>query len=148
MKINFELSSLTNVLGLINEKNGSNIVASQVTITSIEASDENPGDNTKITLTGIDGQGIEGSRTFYYGRVSVVSQVTPQPASVVLAHGDAGAEAVAKFVAAYNLRQEEIYYDAWDFPQPGATGGVNVWGAIDSLLYNGDVHRIVLEMPE
>lgn len=148
MKLNLAISSLANVLGLINEKNGSNITTSQVTVTSIEASDENPGDNTKITLTGVNGQGIEGSRTFYYGRVNVTSGVFPIPEKVMLAPTDAGAEAVAKFVAAYNLRQEEIYYDGWAFPSPGVPGGVNVWGAPDSLLYNDEIHRIVLEVEE
>ena len=148
MKINLALSSLSNVLGLINEKNGSNIVASQVTVTSVEASTENPGDNTKITLTGVNGQGIEGSRTFYYGRVSITSGVFPIPDKVMLAPTDAGAEAVAKFVAAYNLRQEEINYDGWVFPTAGVPGGVDVWGAADSLLYSDEVHRIVLEVQE
>lgn len=148
MKINLGVSSLANVLGLINEKNGSNITESQVILDSVVASDENPGDNTKITLTGRDGFGIEGSRSFYYGRVSITSGVFPIPDKVMLTPTDAGAEAVAKFVAAFNLRQEEIYYDGWAFPTAGVPGGVNVWGAVDSLLYSDEVYRIVLEVEE
>lgn len=144
MKINLALSSLANVLGLINEKNGSNITESQVIVNEVIESDENPGDDTKITLTGIDGQGIEGTRSFYYGRGKVSEQVFPLPASVELAPGDGGAEAVAKFLVALNLRLEDINYTNWVFPTVETPGGVSIQGATGSLIYHPEWYRLTL----
>lgn len=144
MRINLAISSLANVLGLINDKNGSNITEDQVTVTEIIESTENPGDNTKITLTGVDGNGIEGSRSFFYGRASVVSQGTPPTSTVVLAPGEVAGEAVAKILTQLNLRIEDIVYDGWVFPTEGVDGGVNIWGAEGSLIYTPEVIRVTL----
>lgn len=144
MKVNLAISPLANVLALINIKNDSNIVEDQVTVNEVVASTENPGDNTKITLTGVDGKGIEGSRTFFYGRASVVSQATPPTSTVVLAPGEVGGDAVAKLLAQLHLRIEDINYDNWVFPTEGADGGVDVWGADGSLIYTPEVIRVTL----
>lgn len=140
MQINHSISSIANVLALVNAKNGCSITEAQVTVDSIVESYENPGDNTKVTLTGVDGQGIEGSRTFYYGRVPVV---TP-PIVVTLAPGEVGAEAVGKILAQLHLLIEDISYDNWVFPTEGTDGGVDIWGAPGSPIYSPEVQRITL----
>jgi hypothetical protein len=140
MLLNYSISSIANVLALVNAKNGSNITEAQVIVNEIVESDENPGDNTKITLTGVDGKGIEGTRSFYYGRVAVI---TP-PTVVTLAPGEVGGEAVAKIIAQLGIRLEDIYYDGWVFPTEGVDGGVNIWGAPDSPIYSPEVNRLTL----
>jgi len=144
MKINLAISSVANVLGLINEKNGSNITESQVTVDELIESDENPGDNTKITLSGKNGHGIDGTRSFYYGRVNVVSQQSPPTGIVILAPGEVGGEAVAKILTQLNIRLEDIAYDNWVFPTEGVDGGVDIWGLEGSPIYTPDVIRVTL----
>lgn len=140
MKLNHSISSIANVLALVNAKNGCNITETQVTVDSIVESFENPGDNTKITLTGVAGQGIEGSRTFYYGRVDVI---TP-PVVVNLAPGDGEAEAAAKILSQLGLNAEDINYGDWVYPTDGVDGGVNIWGADGSPIYTPVVQRATL----
>ncbi|MNN51627.1 hypothetical protein D3C81_1662810 [compost metagenome] len=95
-------------------------------------------------MTGIDGQGIEGSRSFFYGRVSVTSQQSPQTGVVILAPGEVGGEAVAKILEQLSIRLEDINYDNWVFPTEGVDGGVDIWGKDGSPIYTPEVIRVTL----
>lgn len=150
MKINLSLSPLTNVLGLINGKNGSSIVETQVTVDSVIASTENPGDNTKITLTGIDGKGIEGSRAFFYGRYDLLGGKAPDPTRVEILATDTQSQILGKIATAYGLEPTEITFNGGSDVTIPATDDVAITtmaAKTDSLLYNGPAVKVNVTLP-
>jgi hypothetical protein len=138
MQINLGLSPLSNVLGLINAKNGSSIVETQVTVDAVIESTENPGDNTKVTLTGIDGQGIQGSRSFYYGRYSLLGAKEPDPGRVNILGTDDQAQIEAKVCTTFGLKASEVEVSDVTIPASGNFTVATMMPVDNSLLYNGD----------
>lgn len=145
MQINVSLSPLANVLGLINAKNGSSITENQVTVDACIASAENPGDNTKITLTGIDGEGIEGTRSFYYGRYDLLGAKTSDPSRVEILDTDDQTQIRTKIFTAYGLKASEVVVNSGsDVTTPAADDVTFTTMApiTDSLLYNGSPVKV------
>jgi hypothetical protein len=125
-------------LGLINAKNGSSIVETQVTVDAIIASTENPGDNTKITLTGIDGEGIEGSRSFFYGRYDLLGAKAVDPNRVSILGTDTQPEIHAKVCTTFGLKASEVEVSTVTIPGTDDYTVATMMPIDDSLLYNGD----------
>lgn len=138
MKINLALTPLANVLGLINLKNGSSITENQVTVDALIASTENPGDNTKVTLTGIDGQGIEGTRSFFYGRYDLLGAKTLDPTRVAILDTDTQLQIHDKICAAHGIKASEVEVSTVTVPATDNFTVATMMPIDDSLLYNGD----------
>lgn len=138
MKINLALTPLANVLGLINAKNGSSITENQVTVDEMIASTENPGDNTKITLTGIDGQGIEGTRSFFYGRYDLLGAKTVDPNRVEIADTDTQLQIHDKVCTTFGLKATDVEVSDVTIPATDNFTVATMMPIDNSLLYNGD----------
>lgn len=143
MKVNITLSPLANVLAAINAANvgtSTNISAAQVTAAAPVVAAGTGGRNTTVLLTGVDGQGIEGSRTFAYTRQSLDAGAVPTaaPASVTVAGGDNQAASVAKVATALGLLASEFDASAYTAPADEVTPGtVTLTAKVTSLLYVG-----------
>lgn len=140
MQINVSLSPLANVLGLINAKNGSSITENQVTVDEMIPSTENPGDNTKITLTGVDGEGIEGTRSFFYGRYDLLGAKTPDPSRVEILDTDDQSQIHTKICTTYGLKESEVVVNSGSavaIPPADDVTYTTMAPISDSLLYNG-----------
>lgn len=143
MKVNIAISPLANVLAAINAANtasSTNITESQVTAAAPVTAAGTGGRNTTVALTGINGQGIEGSRTFAYIRQSLASGAVPTtaPSSVTVANGDNQAASAAKVATALGLLASEFDTSAYtapvDIPTPGT---ITITAKSTSLLYVG-----------
>lgn len=143
MKVNIALSPIANVLAAINAANvasSTNITEAQVTFGAPTVSAGTGGRNTSVTLTGVDGQGIEGSRTFAYTRQSLDAGAVASgaPASVVVLQSDTRAQSLAKVVAALGLVAEEIEDVSYTAPADQATPGTIQIAAVNpGYLYIG-----------
>jgi len=143
MKVNIALSPLGNVLAAINAANtatSTNITTSQVTAAAPVTAAGTGGRNTTVLLTGIDGQGIEGTRTFAYTRQSLASGAVAStaPASVEVDEADNQAASVTKVAAALGLLASEFDASAYTAPVDQSTPGtVTITAKASSLLYVG-----------
>ena len=143
MKVNITLSPLANVLAIINAANAAtstNITEAQVTAAAPVAAGGTGGRNTTVTLTGVDGQGIEGSRTFAYTRqaLDAGAVATDAPTSVIVLQSDTREQSLAKVAAALNLLASEIESLAYTAPVDQATPGTITLAAVNpSYLYLG-----------
>ena len=142
-KVNIAISPLANVLAAINAANvasSTNITEAQVTAAAPVVAAGTGGRNTTVDLTGIDGQGIEGTRTFAYTRQSLASGAVAStaPASVVVANGDNQAASVTKVATALGLLASEFDASAYTAPADQLTPGtVTITAKATSLLYVG-----------
>lgn len=143
MKVNVALSPKANILAIINAANvatSTNITEAQVTFGAATAAGGAGGRNTTVILTGIDGQGIEGSRTFAYTRQALDGgAVAPgAPASVVVVQGDTREQSLAKVVTALGLVAEEIESLSYTAPVDQSTPGTIQIAAVNpGYLYIG-----------
>jgi len=143
MKVNIALTPLANVLAIINAANvasSTNITEAQVTAAAPVVAAGTGGRNTTVLLTGVDGQGIEGTRTFAYTRQSLATGAVAStaPASVTVLQADDQAASVTKVATALGLLASE--FDASDYtaPEDQATPGtVTITAKATSLLYTG-----------
>lgn len=143
MKVNIALSPIANVLAAINAANvatSTNITEAQVTVGAPTAAGGTGGRNTTVLLTGINGQGIEGTRTFSYTRqaLDAGAVASTAPASVVVLQADTREQTLAKVVAALGLVAEEIEDLSWTAPVDQATPGTMTIAAVNpGYLYLG-----------
>ena len=141
MKVNISISPLANVLAAINAANtaaGTNITAGQVTAAAPAIVAGTAGRNTAVTLTGVNGQGIEGSRTFAYTRQSLAGGAVPTtaPASILVVAGDTQAETLTKVATALGLLESELDASAFTAPADQTTPGtITITAHTVSLLY-------------
>ena len=143
MKVNIALTPLGNVLAAINAANtatGTNITESQVTAAAPVVAAGTGGRNTTVILTGVDGQGIEGSRTFSYTRQSLDAGAVPTtaPANVTVLQADDRDASLAKVVAALGLKASEIESLSYTAPADQSTPGtIQIAAKNPSYLYIG-----------
>lgn len=143
MKVNIAISPLANLLAAINAANtasSTNITEAQVTAAPPVAAGGTGGRNTTVLLTGIDGQGIEGTRTFSYTRQSLDggAVATNAPAFVTVLESDTRAQSRAKVCTALGLMASEINDLSYTAPVDQATPGTIQIAAIDpGYLYLG-----------
>lgn len=143
MKVNIALTPLGNVLAAINAANAAsstNITESQVTAGAPVAAGGTGGRNTTVLLTGIDGQGIEGTRTFSYTRQALDggAVATTAPTFVIVLQADTREQSLAKVVAALGLKASEVESLSYTAPIDQATAGTIQLGAINpGYLYIG-----------
>ena len=143
MKVNIAITPLANVLAAINAANtatSTNITESQVTAAAPVVASGTAGRNTTVVLTGINGQGIEGSRTFSYIRQSLDAGAvsTTAPANVTVVSGDTEAESATKVATALNLLATEFDTSAYTAPTDSSTPGtISLVAKATSLLYVG-----------
>lgn len=143
MKVNITLSPLANVLAAINAANAAsstNITEAQVTAGAPTVAAGTGGRNTSVLLTGVDGQGIEGSRTFAYTRQALDGGAVPTtaPTFVVVAQSDTRAQSRDKVCTALGLLASEITDTAYTAPVDQTTPGTISIAAIDpGYLYIG-----------
>lgn len=143
MKVNITLSPLANVLAAINAANtatSTNITEAQVTAAAPVVAAGTGGRNTSVALTGVNGEGIEGSRTFSYTRQSLDAGAVAStaPASVLVAQADNQAASVTKVATALGLLASEFDASAYTAPADQLTPGtVTLTAKATSLLYVG-----------
>lgn len=143
MKVNIAISPLANILAAINAANtasSTNITAAQVTAAAPVVAAGTGGRNTTVVLTGVDGQGIEGSRTFAYTRQALDggAVATTAPAFVTVLESDTRAQSRAKVCTALGLMASEITDVSYTAPVDVGTPGTIQISAIDpGLLYIG-----------
>lgn len=143
MKVNIALTPLGNVLAAINAANvasSTNITEAQVTAGAPTAAGGVGGRNTTVLLTGVDGQGIEGTRTFSYTRQALDggAVATTAPTFVIVLQADTREQSLAKVVTALGLKASEIESLAYTAPVDQATPGTIQLGAINpGYLYIG-----------
>lgn len=146
MKINLGISPLANVLALVNEKNGSSLTDQQVTAGLAIVTDESPGDNTKVTLTGIAAQGYKDSATYFYGRYNLLDGVSPDPDRVLITSTDTQAQIRTKVASAFGLMESEIVVNENNDVTIPSSGNeivtVNMSSKEGSLLYVPDTRAL------
>lgn len=146
MKINLNLSPLANVLGLLNLKNGSNINETHVFAGPAIETTENPGDNTKITLTGNPAHGYKDSMTYYYGRYNLLGGKEPDPGSVAIETSDTQDTIRTKITTAFGLMPSELVINNnSDITIPSVGNEivtVNMTSKEGSLLYAPDTQPV------
>lgn len=153
MKVNIAISPLANVLAAINAANtasSTNILESQVTAAAPTVTAGTAGRNTSVELTGIDGQGIQGSRTFSYTRQALDGGAVPTtaPAFVLVAVSDTRAQSRAKVATALGLLASEIGDVAYTAPADQLTPGSITISANDpGYLYIG-TRVVALHFPD
>lgn len=141
MKVNIAISPKANVLAAINAANAAsstNITEAQVTFGAVSVSAGTAGRNSSVTLTGVDGQGIEGSRTFAYTRQPLSGGAIPTnaPAFVTIAEDDTRPQVLVKVCAALGLMASEIEDISYTAPVDLATPGtMQVAAIVGSYLY-------------
>lgn len=143
MKVNITLSPLANVLAAINAANvasSTNITEAQVTAGAPVTASGTAGRNTTVLLTGVDGQGIEGTRTFSYTRQALDggAVATTAPTFVIVLQADTREQSLTKVVTALGLKESEIESLAYTAPIDQATPGTISLAAVNpSYLYIG-----------
>jgi hypothetical protein len=143
MKVNIALSPLANILAAINAANtasSTNITEAQVTAAAPVVAAGTGGRNTTVQLTGVDGQGIEGSRTFAYTRQSLATGAvaTNAPTFVTVLEADTRDQSRVKVCTALGLKASEIGDVSYTAPVAVGTPGTIQISAIDpGLLYVG-----------
>jgi len=141
MKVNIAITAKANILAAINAANAAtstNITEAQVTWELPVVSAGIAGRNTSVTLFGIDGQGIEGGRTFSYTRqpLSGGAIATTAPAFVPILEADTRPQVLAKVITALGLLASEIEDISYTAPVDLATPGTMQIAAIaNSYLY-------------
>jgi hypothetical protein len=153
MKLNIALSAVANVLGAINAANTAVSLAlteAQVTFAAPAVTAGTAGRNTSITLTGVNGQGVEGSRTFSYTRQSLAAGAVAStaPASVTTAPGDTEAASLTKVATALGLLAGEFTSSAFTAPADMTTPGtITLTANAASLVYTG-ARTVALNFPD
>lgn len=144
MKINASLSALANIVALVNDANPSlNLTVGQVTIGSASAYTPGSGDlNSQIALTGVDGQGWDGSVTIHYKRpVLQAGGAWPSATGLDILDVPASsleADALAQAVAQLGLVATEVTSSAYTAPVEGASdGSLTITANAGSPLYTG-----------
>lgn len=150
MKVNPAISGVANILAAINAANGTSITEDQVTVgdPGFLAWETNV-PNTSVVLTGVDGKGIEGSRTFNYVRQHVATGAVASDAPLeffVQPEDDLEASA-AKVIAILGLRATEVYGGFYTAPTVGVAGSMNIYTNTNSLLYNG-TRSVILKLAD
>lgn len=141
MKVNIAISAKANILAAINAANvasSTNITEAQVTFGVATAAAGTAGRNTTVQLTGIDGQGIEGSRTFSYTRQPLSGGAIPTdaPAFVSILQADTRPQVLAKVITALGLLAAEIEDLSYTAPVDISTPGTMQIAAVaNSYLY-------------
>jgi len=144
MKINASLSTLANIIALVNGVNaGLNLTDEQVTIGQASAYVPGEGDlNSQITLSGVNGKGFQGDVTIHYKRPVL------QPGGAwgnALGDGipsvpSAATQAQALTLAATHLGLVESELDASAFTAPAdelTNGSITITAKDGSPLYTG-----------
>lgn len=150
MKINKNLSGIANLLAAINAANGSSITEDQVTVGDPGfLSWETAAINTAVILTGVNGKGIEGSRTFNYIRLSIAGPAVPSnaPTSFVVEPEDDVVTSGDKVIAALGLRPSEVTGGFYTAPSVGVPGSMNIYSNVTSLMYLG-TRSVVLKFAD
>lgn len=143
MKVNIAITPLANILAAINAANtasSTNITEAQVTAANPVVASGTGGRNTTVQLTGIDGQGIEGSRTFAYTRQALDGGAVPTtaPAFVTVLESDTRDQSRVKVCTALGLMANQITDVSYTAPVAVGTPGTIQISAIDpGLLYIG-----------
>jgi hypothetical protein len=146
MKINLSVSPLTNVLALVNEKNGTLLAEGRVTAgPAVEPTGETT-DNTEVTLTGIVGHGYTGSLTYTYDRATLASQEIPTPAAVDVTATDTEADVKTKVAAALRIIESAVEFTALTIPVDATDGTVTVTPIVGNLLYVGGSITVALRL--
>lgn len=143
MKVNIALSPLANVLAAINAANtasSTNITEAQVTAGAPTVAAGTAGRNTSVLLTGVDGQGIEGTRTFSYTRQALDggAVATTAPTFVTVLEADTRDQSRVKVCTALGLMASEIEDLAYTAPVDAATPGtISISAKNPGYLYIG-----------
>lgn len=132
------MSTLTELLALVNTANGTNYDASHVAFAAPAVVDHN-GKNTSIVVTGKAGGGRTGSKTLYYTRLDLAQQFTGHPlTSSGPATGGTLAEVLADIATATG-----VSIDAGDLSNAAdvdfSAGTVTLTAKADSLKWVGSV---------
>lgn len=153
MKINLALSDIANVLAVVNDTNQAsnlNLTADQVTFGTVQTVAGTAGRNSEITLTGVNGKGVEGSRTFAYTRQSLDAGAVAStaPTEVIVQDGDNAATVMGKVVTALGLLPGQV--ESSDFVAPAdvdTNGSITLNALSDSLVYVGS-RAVVVKLPD
>lgn len=138
MKVNITLTPEANLLAAINAANvGANITAAQVTFGAVSVSAGTGGRNSSVTLTGVNGQGIEGSRAFAYTRQALSAGALPSVVPFIsIAPGDTRPQVLAKACTQLGLIATEIEDISYTAPVDVDThGAMQIAALVGSLLY-------------
>lgn len=135
MKLDLTKNAVDNVLALINAANGTSIVSGkQITLGSPVAFTGPGGQNTKVTVTGISGDGVTGTKDLYYNRVDIAGASLAQATSMQVDQTMQAADFKTAVAAAWNLLPAELA----DIPLPSANQATLSFAArSDSLAYLG-----------
>lgn len=135
----------TLLVEMINAKNpDENIKTTDIVIGAVATSTQDPGRNSEVLVTGVQGSGYTGQQTFYYNRLNLTTIV----GSGDKAFDEEGKTKLSHVVAEFNTRfktnlQVGVDYTEADLPTftgaPGEAHDVTLTALSASYIYLGSV---------
>lgn len=135
MKLDLTKNAVDNVLALINAANGTSIVnGRQIALGSPVAFTGPGGQNTKLNVAGVPGDGVSGNKDLYYNRIGIAGSAASQASTMQVDITMTAADFKAAVASAWHLMESELQDIV---PPASGTPSLNFAARPDSLTYIG-----------